>query len=82
MPGTIQSYFRQYRGTKEGFVAFHNEVINMPRPDFQNMGLKILQTLASYLLLIEHRADDVCDTVCPSRAAEFLHRSRKGCGSS
>ena len=59
MPGTIQSYFRQYRGTKEGFVAFHNEVINMPRPDFQNMGLKILQTLASYLLLIEHRADDV-----------------------
>lgn len=53
MPGSIETYFRQYRNTRAGFEQFHNEVINMPRPDFQNMGLEILQCLASYLLLLE-----------------------------
>lgn len=58
MPGSIKTYFRRYQNTLEGFDKFHNEVINMPRPKFLDMGLGILQCLASYLLLIEQAVDN------------------------
>lgn len=52
--GNARTYFKDYVDTIKGFNDFHNEVINMPRPDFENMGLQILRVIASYLLLIEN----------------------------
>ena len=57
MPNVIASYFRDYIGTVDGFRTFHNQVINMPRDVFGNMGLSKLQTLAFYLSLIRDCVD-------------------------
>ena len=47
--GNARTYFKDYVDTIKGFNDFHNEVINMPRPDFENMGLQILRVIASLL---------------------------------
>lgn len=49
----LRDSFINYIGTREGFDAFHNEVMNMPRDEFGSAGLQKIQKLASYLLLIE-----------------------------
>ncbi len=72
MPGRIETYFRQYRCSEEQFIVFHNEVINMPRPDFQNIGLEIIQHLAHYLLLAEDRVDNV-EGNNYKQIMEFIH---------
>jgi hypothetical protein len=53
MSGKIKNYFKDYTDTKEKFNIFHKQIINMPRPNFREMGLSILKVLASDLLLIE-----------------------------
>lgn len=53
--GNARTYFKDYTDTAQGFQKFHNEVINMPRPDFENIGLQILRVVASYLLLIQDK---------------------------
>lgn len=53
MSSKIKNYFKDYVNTQENFDIFHNQIINMPRPTFSEMGLAILKVLASYLLLIE-----------------------------
>jgi len=57
MPGTPKTYFKDFVDTTEGFSKFHTQVINMPRDAFAGAGLEKLKTLASYLLLIEGKAD-------------------------
>lgn len=49
----FNEYFEQYMGTPDGFNQFHNEVINMPRDQFSDTGLKKVRVLAGYLLLTE-----------------------------
>ncbi|MCA6085063.1 hypothetical protein [Candidatus Endomicrobiellum agilis] len=53
MSGKIRNYFKDYTDSKENFENFHNQIINMPRPTFSEIGLSVLKVLASYLLLIE-----------------------------
>lgn len=53
--GNARTYFKDYVDTRQGFDEFHNEIINMPRPDFKSMGLQILRVIASYLLLLENK---------------------------
>ncbi|MEB7461494.1 hypothetical protein NGC05_02240 [Staphylococcus succinus] len=48
----IKNYFEEYKNTKEGFELFSNETINMPRDKFNDAGIKKIQLLSSYLLLI------------------------------
>lgn len=49
----FEQYFQDYMNDLEKFKKFHNEVINMPRDEFSNTGLKKIRTLAGYLLLTE-----------------------------
>lgn len=51
-------FFSEYKGNQEGFDKFHNQVINMPRDAFGSTGLKKIQTLAGYLLLLENKIPD------------------------
>lgn len=53
MSNIIYNTFSNYAGSKRSFERFHNQVINMPRDAFATATLNKLQSLASYLLLIE-----------------------------
>lgn len=53
MPGSVRGYFKDFVDTQEGFRIFHNQIINMPRENFDSKYFKKLQTLAFYLLLIK-----------------------------
>ena len=61
--GNARTYYKEYVDTKQGLDSFHNEVINVPRPSFEGIGLEILQQVASYLLLIEGKTFDNVDFV-------------------
>lgn len=54
MPNAIYNIFSEYSGSVEQFNKFHNQVINMPRDAFSTATLDKLQSIASYLLLIEN----------------------------
>jgi len=58
MPNVIYNAFKDYANSKSKFEKFHNQVINMPRDTFSTANLKKLQSLASYLLLIENEIDN------------------------
>lgn len=49
----IKEYYGNYIESIKNFETFHNEVMNMPRDEFGSAGLKKIQMLANYLLLIE-----------------------------
>ena len=51
----FEEYYADYRASQAGFERFHNEVINMPRDHFSDMGLQKVRVLAGYLLLTENR---------------------------
>lgn len=53
----FERYYSEYMNTREGFDKFHNEVINMPRDSFSNVGFDKLRILAGYLLLTEGKFD-------------------------
>ena len=53
----FEQYFQDYMNDLEKFKKFHNEVINMPRDEFSNTGLRKMRTLAGYLLLTEGKTD-------------------------
>lgn len=55
MANIIKTSFSSYYGTKNNFEKFHNNVINMPRANFSELGdtIKLLRSLASYILLID-----------------------------
>ena len=53
----FDKYYSEYMKTVEGFVRFHNEVINMPRDQFSNTSLQKIRVLAGYLLLTEGKLD-------------------------
>lgn len=55
MANIISNYFHQYANSITNFEKFHNEVINMPRPSFSELGdpIKLLKSLASYISLID-----------------------------
>ena len=55
MTNIIYDTFSDYAGNERNFNEFHNQVINMPRDAFSTANLKKLQSLASYLLLIENK---------------------------
>lgn len=48
-------YYKDYKGSMEGFKKFHNEVINMPRDKFSSTGIDKIKHLAGYLLLTEEK---------------------------
>ena len=54
----IKEYYNDYLESKSNFDTFHNEVMNMPRDEFGSAGLKKIQMLANYLLLIEDEIKD------------------------
>lgn len=54
-----EKYYSIYIGSREGFIKFHNEVINMPRDQFSGLGLKKIRSLAGYLLLTKGKLDPV-----------------------
>lgn len=49
----IASNYPAYIESEEGFIKFHNEVINMPRDAFSNTGIEKLKIISGYLLLCE-----------------------------
>ena len=55
MPNIVADYYKQYLNTVDNFERFHEEVINMPRPTFSEIPsiVKLLKSLASYILLID-----------------------------
>lgn len=55
MPNIVADYYEQYLNTVDNFERFHEEVINMPRPTFSEIPsiVKLLKSLASYILLID-----------------------------
>ena len=55
MPNIIANYYKKYLNSVFNFNIFHNEVINMPRPTFRELGdpIKLLKSLAFYISLIE-----------------------------
>lgn len=57
MKTLIKKYYSEYMNTLTGFETFHNEVINMPRDQFSDTGLKKVKILAGYLLLTEGKLD-------------------------
>lgn len=57
MKEIIQKFYSEYMNTLSGFSTFHNEVINMPRDQFSDTGLKKVKILAGYLLLTEGKLD-------------------------
>ena len=57
MENIVANYYRDYVGSSEGFTNFHNQVLNMPRDDFDANYFKKLQTYASYLLLLNNMPD-------------------------
>lgn len=54
MPNIVCEFFKNYMNTKAKFEQFHNNVINMPRAKFSELGetIKLLKSLASYIILI------------------------------
>ncbi len=50
---TILSYYENFAVTRENFDVFHNNVINMPRESFTNLGLSKLKTICSYLYILK-----------------------------
>ncbi|MBO0372513.1 5-methylcytosine-specific restriction enzyme A [Staphylococcus hominis] len=48
-------FYNNYKGSKEKFDEFNKEVINMPRDKFTDTGIKKIQVLSAYLLLIEKK---------------------------
>ena len=58
MPNIVADYYKQYLNTVDNFERFHEEVINMPRPTFSEIPsiVKLLKSLASYILLIDEHA--------------------------
>lgn len=69
----IADYYSEYVNTFDGFVSFHNEVINMPRDSFSNTGLKKLRLIAGYLLLCE--ADIGSEVVKYSQIMSTIHNA-------
>lgn len=55
MGNIIAESFKKYKGTKNNFDYFHNNVINMPRAKFSELNetIKLLKSLASYILLVD-----------------------------
>lgn len=55
MRNPIIESFSSFSGSKEKFNEFHNNVINMPRANFNELSdtIKLLKSLASYILLID-----------------------------
>lgn len=54
MANIICEYFKNYMNAKGKFEQFHNNVINMPRAKFSELGeiIKLLKSIASYIILI------------------------------
>lgn len=55
MSNPIIESFSSFSGSKEKFDEFHNNVINMPRANFNELSdtIRLLKSLASYILLID-----------------------------
>ena len=53
----FDKYYSKYMNTLSGFDKFHNEVINMPRDQFEDSGLAKIRLWAGYLLLTDGRID-------------------------
>ncbi|QLY40195.1 hypothetical protein HF295_04680 [Hujiaoplasma nucleasis] len=53
--GGLRERYRNYIDSVDGFNRFHNDVINMPRPDFSNIPdlLTSIKTLISYISLVD-----------------------------
>lgn len=60
MSNIISESFSNYLNTKYNFEAFHNNVINMPRANFSELGdtIKLLKSLASYINIIDEEFFD------------------------
>lgn len=57
MTNIISESFANYLNTRTNFEAFHNNVINMPRANFSELGdtIELLKSLASYINLIDEK---------------------------
>lgn len=55
MPNVYLQYFNKYSNSNSNFSVFHNQIINMPRAKFSQIGdiIRLLKSLASYILLID-----------------------------
>ncbi len=81
MGNIIANYYRDYVGSLKGFEEFHNQVLNMPRDDFDSNYFNKLQTYASYLLLInntpdgmlEHSYKDIMDLIKKQLSTNHIH---------
>ena len=49
----ISKYYNSYKNSIKKFDKFHNEVINMPRDHFSDMGFEKIKIIAGYLLITE-----------------------------
>lgn len=51
----ISDRYKSYLNSIDGFNSFHNDVINMPRPDFSNIPeiLNSIKSLVSYIVLVD-----------------------------
>lgn len=57
----ISKYYNSYKNSIEKFDKFHNEVINMPRDHFSDMGFEKIKIIAGYLLITE---DTLSQKIC------------------
>lgn len=46
----IKKFFNGYSRSRENFNTFHNQVINMPRENFNKINLSLLKSMAYYLI--------------------------------
>jgi hypothetical protein len=55
--GLISKYYNLYTKSVNNFELFHNQVINMPRPTFNEIPgiIKLLKSIASYIILIDKK---------------------------
>jgi len=58
MVNSIHEAFADYANSKSRFEKFHNQIINMPRDEFSSISLQKIQSLASYLLLLQNNFPD------------------------
>lgn len=55
----MNNYFNEYKNTKQGFDKFHNQVINMPRDSFSNIGYDFIKLISEYLLIFSEYSTSI-----------------------